>query len=40
MKIHNFLSKIGDFQHIPRFHSIREASWMQIFGFLQPMWRQ
>ena len=37
IKTHNFPLKIGDFQHLPRFRSIREAPWMQIFVFLQPM---
>ena len=32
-----FTSKIGDIQDLPRFPSIPEASWMQIFVFLQPM---
>ena len=35
-----FSSKIGDFRHLPLFHSFREAPWMKIFVFLQPMWRQ
>ena len=39
-KTGNFSSNIGDFQHLPRFRSIREAFWMQIFVFLQPMCRQ
>ena len=32
-----FSFKIGDFQHLPCFCSIREAPWMQIFVILQPM---
>ena len=36
----NFSSKIVNFQHLLRFRSIREAPWMQIFLFLQPIWHQ
>ena len=36
----NFPSKIGNFQHLPRFRAICEATWIQIFVFLQPMWHQ
>ena len=32
-----FTSKIGDIQDLPRFPSIREASWMQVFVFLESM---
>ena len=39
-KTRNFPSKIGNFQHLPRFRSFREALWIQIFVFLQPMQRQ
>ena len=36
-----FLKKLAIFiQHLPHFSSIHEAPWMQIFVFLQPMWRQ
>ena len=40
IKTHHFPSKIGDFQHLPHFHSICEAPWMQILIFLQLMWCQ
>ena len=34
IKSRKFPSKLADFQHLPRFCSIREAPWMQIFIFL------
>ena len=40
IKTQNFPSKIGDFQRLPCFHSICEASWMQIFVFSQSMRHQ
>ena len=40
MKPTNLPSKVGNFQHLPRFCSILEGSLMQIFVFPQPMRRQ